>query len=228
MMHELLDLRAGLFASNTKLDAKSVHDRKLEIIQTNVYGVDIDPFAVNVARLRLWLSLAVDYDGPTPPPLPNLDFKIESGDSLSAPDPSGGGQLVLHRGLVDQFLAKKREYLRSHSSQKKELREEIDKMRADLKRWAHAKGDVNGFDWTVEFAEVFVGGEYSETTMDGHFGFAADTGTLLGFQACRANAARRVRYRSCESAFISTQGIWQGTNPRLREIIRRIIFYDER
>jgi hypothetical protein len=39
MLHELLDLRAALFQSR-KLDAKSVYDRKLEIIQTNVYGVE--------------------------------------------------------------------------------------------------------------------------------------------------------------------------------------------
>ena len=63
MLHELLDLRASLFVSR-RLDAKSVYDRKLEIIQSNLYGVDQDAFAVNIARLRLWLSLAVDFDGP--------------------------------------------------------------------------------------------------------------------------------------------------------------------
>ena len=53
------------------------YQRKLEIIQNNLYGVDIDPFAINIARLRLWLSLAVDFAGDRPEPLPNLDFKIE-------------------------------------------------------------------------------------------------------------------------------------------------------
>nr|MBA3425646.1 hypothetical protein [Rubrobacter sp.] len=64
--------------------------RKLEIIQKNLYGVDLDPFAVNIARLRLWLSLVVEFEGEKdqkPPPLPNLDFKIEAGDSLTAPTP---------------------------------------------------------------------------------------------------------------------------------------------
>ncbi|MGH8104248.1 MAG: DNA methyltransferase, partial [bacterium] len=82
MLHELLDLRACLFVTR-KLDAISTYDRKLEIIQKNLYGVDNDPFAVNIARLRLWLSLAVDFEGENPPPLPNLDFKIEAGDSLT-------------------------------------------------------------------------------------------------------------------------------------------------
>ena len=86
MMHELLDLRVCLFATRN-LDAISSHRRKLEIIQTNLYGVDIDSFAVNIARLRLWLSLSVEFEGEVPPPLPNLDFKIEVGDSLTGPSP---------------------------------------------------------------------------------------------------------------------------------------------
>ena len=70
MLHELMDLRDCLFVSH-KIGAKDAYDRKLEIIQNNLYGVDIDPFAVNIARLRLWLSLAVEFggeDGETPPP----------------------------------------------------------------------------------------------------------------------------------------------------------------
>ncbi len=86
MMHELLRLREALFATKG-LDAVTVYRRKLEIIQNNLYGVDIDLFAVNIAKLRLWLSLAVEFEGANPPPLPNLDFKIECGDSLSAPNP---------------------------------------------------------------------------------------------------------------------------------------------
>ncbi len=56
MMHELLDLRACLFAANRKLDPIKNYERKLEIIQSNVYGVDLDPFAINIARLRLSLG----------------------------------------------------------------------------------------------------------------------------------------------------------------------------
>jgi len=48
MMHELLDLRAALFQAR-ELDAPSVYHRKLEIIQNNLFGVDKDPFAVNIA-----------------------------------------------------------------------------------------------------------------------------------------------------------------------------------
>ena len=86
MMHELLDLRQCLFQTR-QVDNRTMYQRKLDIIQTNIYGVDIAEFAVNIARLRLWLSLAVDYDGPEPQPPPNLDYKIEVGDNVCSPVP---------------------------------------------------------------------------------------------------------------------------------------------
>src|SRR6185295_9476583 len=61
---------------------RDIYNEKLDIIQRNLYGVDSDPIAVGIARLRLWLSLIVDFDGLNPPPLPNLDYKIMIGDSL--------------------------------------------------------------------------------------------------------------------------------------------------
>jgi hypothetical protein len=53
---------------------------KRNIIQNSIYGVDIDSGAVDIARLRFWLSLIVDEEEPIP--LPNLDYKIMQGDSL--------------------------------------------------------------------------------------------------------------------------------------------------
>ena len=53
---------------------------KESIIQNSIYGVDIEKGAVDIARLRFWLSLIVDEDKPRP--LPNLDYKIVVGNSL--------------------------------------------------------------------------------------------------------------------------------------------------
>ena len=53
---------------------------KREIIQNNIYGVDIEKGAVEIARLRFWLSLIVDEKSPET--LPNLDYKIMQGNSL--------------------------------------------------------------------------------------------------------------------------------------------------
>ena len=53
---------------------------KQNIIQNSIYGVDIEPGAVDIARLRFWLSLVIEETEPKP--LPHLDYKIVVGDSL--------------------------------------------------------------------------------------------------------------------------------------------------
>ena len=167
MLHELLELRAALF-DQKRLDNATLYQRKLEIIQRNLYGVDIDPFAVEIARLRLWLSLVVDDTrNPLDDPdidvaLPNLDFKIEVGDSLLAPDPQGGEQPDLFRQQqIEQYEQLKAEYLRAHSDeQKRILRQQIEQLREEIRQWAHPDGTIEGFDWRVEFAEVFKDGGF--------------------------------------------------------------------
>ena len=60
-----------------------VRDRskmKRHIMEQNIYGVDIEKGAVDIARLRFWLAMVVDATEPEP--LPNLHFKIMQGNSL--------------------------------------------------------------------------------------------------------------------------------------------------
>ena len=161
MMHELLRLRSALFKSDAKLDPKDMYQRKLEIIENNLYGVDLDPFAVNIAMLRLWLSLIVEFDGDAPPPLPNLDFKIGCGDSLTAPDPLAGGDdnmFVQRRNeLANGIAALKGQFLNAHDfASKKRLHEKIDKAEAELGEFVTGEDiPANAFDWRIKFCEVF-------------------------------------------------------------------------
>ncbi len=159
MLHELLDLRTCLFAARN-LDPISSYQRKLEIIQNNLYGVDLDPFAVNIARLRLWLSLAVEFEGMNPPPLPNLDFKIETGDSLTAPSPSIGIQASFRQQQIEDYFRLKGAYMTAHGSEKLTLRDQIAALKEEISTWTHGGKSVIGFDWPVEFAEVFTGGGF--------------------------------------------------------------------
>jgi hypothetical protein len=158
MLHELLELRTCLFNANQKLDAATSHARKLEIIERNLYGVDKDAFAVGIARLRLWLSLAVEYDEAAPPPLPNLDFKIECGNSLASPAPADvlGGDGELIGDTVREFRAKKAAYLNAHSADKIALRTDIEALKTTLKGWLSTDGPADAFHWAIEFAEVFM------------------------------------------------------------------------
>ena len=61
-------------------ESDNAADIKRHIIQNNIYGVDIEKGAVDIARLRFWLALIIDEKEPMP--LPNLDFKIMQGNSL--------------------------------------------------------------------------------------------------------------------------------------------------
>ena len=53
---------------------------KRDIIQNNIYGVDIEKGAIDIARLRFWLSIVVDSENPEA--LPNFDYKFMQGNSL--------------------------------------------------------------------------------------------------------------------------------------------------
>jgi MmeI, DNA-methyltransferase domain len=186
MMQELLRLREALFAAH-HVDQQTVYDRKLEIIQNNLYGVDIDLFAVNIAKLRLWLSLAVDFTGTKPPPLPNLDFKIECGDSLTAPDPQKISDLFRDHLVrsADRLADLKARFLSTYGAPKKTLKERIEAEEAKLREHlsaspprkldaaagepgalatgvhppvANAPGST--VDWRVAFAEVLKEGGF--------------------------------------------------------------------
>ena len=78
-----MGLLKELFQCRTALEgieqSKSAEIKK-HIIQNNIYGVDIERGAVDIARLRFWLSLIVDEENPQA--LPNLDYKIVEGNSL--------------------------------------------------------------------------------------------------------------------------------------------------
>jgi len=67
----------------TPSESRYIYRLKRHIIQESIYGVDIDASAIDIARLRLWLSLVVDEDDFDPiETLPNLDYKIVCGNSL--------------------------------------------------------------------------------------------------------------------------------------------------
>ena len=65
-----------------KQKERKLYKLKLETIQNCLYGVDIEPSAIDITKLRLWLSIIVDSDNNNVRPLPNLDFNFMIGNSL--------------------------------------------------------------------------------------------------------------------------------------------------
>ena len=91
-IQEIVALRRGILFAHRSLRRtgpelyRMVSDWKRRTIEHSLYGVDINPEAVEICRLRLWLSMVLDMDEPPDPSsdwaLPNLDFQIVTGDSL--------------------------------------------------------------------------------------------------------------------------------------------------
>ncbi len=82
MMQEIVKARLTLGAVEG-MPTRTAYNLKRHAIENSLYGVDIDPGAIEIARLRLWLSLVVDEDDfKRIHPLPNLDYKVMQGNSL--------------------------------------------------------------------------------------------------------------------------------------------------
>ena len=161
MLQELVELQTGLF--NVGVDPRSLYEMKLHIIERNLYGVDIDPFAVNIAMLRLWLSLAIEFEGDAPPPLPNLDFKVVCGDSLLGPDPNPAlqGDLFTEEINSSDLGSLKAVYMReSDGNVKNAMKADIERIQVQLRKTlggVTVADDV--VDWRIAFAEVFSAGD---------------------------------------------------------------------
>ncbi len=73
------------FASEASRVQKTLFNEKRQIIENQLFGVDINPNSVNICRLRLWIELLknayYEPDGKLDT-LPNIDINIKCGNSL--------------------------------------------------------------------------------------------------------------------------------------------------
>ncbi len=102
MLNEIVKARNNITEYIIRIDKEGAFDRnygedfirkwrspykmKIDTIQNSIFAVDIEPSAVDIAKLRLWLAIVVDQEideeNPEPHPLPNLDYNIKVGNSL--------------------------------------------------------------------------------------------------------------------------------------------------
>lgn len=108
---------------------------KFRIIEENIYGVDIEPMAVEISRLRAWLSIVVDSDKDQKDfkPLPNLDFKFIVANSLlplSKDFQLGDERFDKVRSKMQWIIGKY--FNATDKEEKKNLRQEFSKQSASL------------------------------------------------------------------------------------------------
>lgn len=125
-----------------KLESSGVeYARKIGVIQNSLYGVDIQPVAAEISKLRCFLSLIVDETiGEIKPnrgiePLPNLEFKFVTADTLTKL-PKDNLQRSLYDNLEElQELAELRdEYIQSYGNAKKRLKERFLKVQQKVSK----------------------------------------------------------------------------------------------
>lgn len=162
LLQEIFSAKQTLwFFKHGNLNDFPASEIKLNIIQNSIYGVDIEKGAVDIARLRFWLSLVVDEIEPKA--LPNLDYKIVVGNSLVSKfgdeiididwniDETAhgifGANLEIQKGeLLKRISEEQKEFFYSGSDKKKlaaEIRNlKIDLLITQLELMIEKKGDV--------------------------------------------------------------------------------------
>jgi Eco57I restriction endonuclease. len=146
MMHEIIRARNTLSTYLPDEPERTNYNFKRHAIQNCLYGVDIDPGAVEIAKLRLWLSLVVDEeDIKQIKPLPNLDYKIVCGNSLL-----GVEKNLFNLELFNNFERLKLLYFDETNAEKKqEYKAQIDDLINQI------TNNNESFDFEVYFSEVF-------------------------------------------------------------------------
>lgn len=146
MMTEIVRARSALTPYFNDVQERTPYHFKRHAIQNCLYGVDIDPGAVEIAKLRLWLSLVVDEeDVKQIKPLPNLFYKIVTGNSL----------LGVEKTLFNQQQFRRLEELKPRyfdepdQEKKHRYKGQIEEIIHEL---TNGKED---FDFEIYFSEVF-------------------------------------------------------------------------
>ena len=146
MMLEIVKARNVLTNYLNEEKERTPYNFKRNCIENCLYGVDIDSSAIDIAKLRFWLSLVVDEEDVTKiKPLPNLDYKLVCGNSL----------LGVERDLLNDHLFKELEKLKplhlneTDMDKKLELKRQIDKLIKQI------TNNDEHFDFQVYFSEVF-------------------------------------------------------------------------
>lgn len=117
ILQEMAEIRK-ICLDKTTIKPRLPYDIKREILENNIYGVDIDHGAIDIARLRFWLSLVVDAELADVEPLPNLEFKLIAANTLLKLDGEEG--LYDEENLLGRMKELREKYFRARTKNGKE------------------------------------------------------------------------------------------------------------
>jgi len=99
---------------------KNISALKRSILSKSLYGVDIEQTAIEICRLRAWLSIIVDIpESEIVEPLPNLDFKFVCANTLFPLDNPHQDSLFEDHQLKQKLIALRNDYYKTNVKSKK-------------------------------------------------------------------------------------------------------------
>lgn len=161
-----------------KYSSLNYYFRKYAITR-NLFGVDIEEGAVEICKLRMWLSLVSDFSKREIEPLPNIDYQIQCGNSLigltcppQVENVTLDNLVPIKQILADIHKLKEKFSYENDPDKSKKMKEDIDlriKIENDVLRrkiydmFRGKKIDVtqneiekmNPFNWALHFSEIF-------------------------------------------------------------------------
>jgi hypothetical protein len=112
--------------------------RKLGVIRENIFGVDIQPIATEISRLRCFLTLIVDQsihddmENRGIEPLPNLDFKFVTANTLNQLPGGLEPSLFKDKERIDQLKDLRNQFFSSTNSERQRLQLEFKELQNQM------------------------------------------------------------------------------------------------
>lgn len=150
----LLYQKKQLASAGATDESNNDYNRKLQLIKSSLYGIDIQPIAIQICKLRFFISLIVEQGGKQKESdnlgilaLPNLETKFVAADTLKSLQKPG--QATFEDDVIDSYLHQLRiirnNYFNEHDPNKKfKLRRDDKKLRAN------AAQELRKAGWSAE------------------------------------------------------------------------------
>lgn len=164
------------------------YDMKLEFVEKCLYGVDIESEAIELARLRLWLTLVVDESVENVRKLPNLDYNLYRGDSLKLSPAEKGIQTTLktdhvrRKATTNLIGSLRTQFVKSYGKAKTNAAIELNGALMDLIELdtGHKPPDPIPFSYRYYFSDIMADGGFDLILMNPPYIRQEEIGRLPG------------------------------------------------
>ncbi len=196
-LQAILEVRERL--DKTIGSVELAYDVKQDVIEFNLFGVDLESEAIELARLRLWLSLVVDESIENVRPLPNLDDNLHEGDSLAVPQQRQVSLTIdysIRNALNNQIATSREKYIHSHGVKKIQAKQELDEARKKLYELETGKSPKRIlFSYQYLFSDILANGGFDLILMNPPYIQQEDIGKLAGqnFETYKTEIANGMR-----------------------------------